>query len=143
MRGIRRIVVAALLVALAIGIAVMGASELGGEVVTLHTASPDGEVTTRIWIVDDTGYAWLRAGVPENGWLLRIDANPDVVVERGGESLRFRAVPVRNDPAVRDRIHARMRQDYGLADRIVSLLRDASKSVPVRLDPIAEPVQPD
>ena len=102
MRGLRKIVVAALVVALAIGIAVMGASELGGEVVTLHTASPDGEVTTRIWIVDEAGYAWLRAGVPENGWLLRIDADPEVVIERGGESLRFRAVPVRNDPALRD-----------------------------------------
>lgn len=143
MRGLRKIVVAALVVALAIGIAVMGASELGGEVVTLHTASPDGEVTTRIWIVDEAGYAWLRAGVPENGWLLRIDADPEVVIERGGESLRFRAVPVRNDPAIRDRIHERMRQDYGLADRIVSLIRDSSRSVPVRLDPIAEPVQPD
>ncbi len=143
MRGLRRIVVAALVVAVAIGIVVMGASELGGEVVTLHTASPDGDITTRIWIVDDAGYAWLRAGVPENGWLLRIDANPEVVVERGGESLRFRAVLVRDDPAIRERIHERMRQDYGIADRIVSLLRDSSRSVPVRLDPIAEPAQPD
>jgi len=136
MRGIRRIVAVLLAVSLALGIGVMGASELGGEIVTLHTSSPDGDAETRIWVVDDMGHAWLRAGAPGNGWLLRIDANPDVVVERAGQSTRFRAVPVRDDATLRDRIHELMKQKYTWADAIVSLMRDGAKSVPIRLDPV-------
>ncbi len=113
------------------------ASELGGEIVTLHTAGPDGDVETRVWIVDDGGHAWLRAGMPDNTWLQRIDANPDVVVERRGEAIRFRAVPVRDDPAIRDRIHELMREHYTWADRVVGQIRDGTKSVPIRLDPVA------
>lgn len=136
MRRFRMIVAVVLAVSLALGIGVMSASELGGEIVTLHTTTPDGEAETRIWVVDDMGHAWLRAGTPGNGWLRRIDANPDVVVERAGLSTRFRAVPVRDDPTLRDRIHELMAQKYTWADRVVSLMRDGSKSVPIRLDPV-------
>lgn len=139
MRGIRRIVVLLLVLAVALVAGIFAASELGGEVVSLHTHGPDGDATTRTWVVDDAGFAWLRSGTPENGWLVRIDAAPDVIVERGGESLHFRAVPVRDDPAVRDRIHALMRDKYTWADRIVSLIRDGSRSVPIRLEPAAAP----
>ena len=136
MRRLRRIVAVVLAVSLALGVGIFGASELGGEVVTLNTHAPDGDSARRIWVVDDAGHAWLRAGNPANGWLLRIDANPDVTVERAGVTTRFRAVPVRDDPAARDRIHALMRQKYSWADRIVSLIGDRSKSVPIRLDPV-------
>jgi len=66
---------------------------------------------------------------------VRIDRNPVVLVERGGRLLRFRAVPVRQ-PQVRDRVHALMREEYGMADRLVSVLRDPAQSVPVRLEPL-------
>lgn len=140
MRRLRQILVLVLAVSLALGIGLFGVSELGGEIVTLHT-NVGGEASTRIWVVDDAGRAWLRAGNPSNGWLQRIDANPDVVVERNGESTRFHAVPVRDDPAVRDRIHALMREKYTWADRIVSLIGDRTKSVPIRLDPVEPPDQ--
>jgi len=136
MRGLRRVVAVVLAVSLTFGVGIFGVSELGGEVVTLRTTAPDGESARRIWVVDDVGHAWLRAGNPANGWLLRIDANPDVTVERAGVTTRFKAVPIRDDPAVRDRIHALMRQKYTWADRIVSLIGDRSKSVPIRLDPV-------
>jgi hypothetical protein len=136
MRGIARIVVVVLVLALAVVLAIFAASELGGEVVTLQTRSPDGAVETRTWVVDDGGYAWLRSGTPGNGWLLRIEADPDVQIERDGEKSAFRAVPVLGDPAVRDRIHALMREKYTWADRLVSLMRDGSKSVPIRLEPV-------
>ncbi len=139
MRGIRRILAFLLVLAvIAVG-GIFAASELGGEVVSLHTHGPGGDATTRTWIVDDAGFAWLRAGRAENGWLVRIEADPDVIVERGGESFRFRAVPVRDDPALRDRIHALMREKYTWADRVVSLIRDGSKSVPIRLEPASSP----
>ncbi len=116
--------------------AVFAASEAGGEIVTLRTTGADGApAETRLWVVEDGGFAWLRAGVPTSGWLLRIDADPAVEVERGGRTLRMRAVPVR-DPAVRDRIHALMRERYGWADVFVSLIRDGNASVPVRLEPV-------
>ncbi len=136
MRRLRKILVVVLAVSLALGVGIMGASELGGEIVTLHTNSPDGEAQTRIWVVDEAGHAWLRAGTPGNGWLLRIDADPDVLVERAGQSTRFRAVPVRDDPTIRDRIHELMAQKYTWADWLVSQMRDGSQSVPIRLDPV-------
>jgi hypothetical protein len=49
--------------------------------------------------------------------------------------IRYRALPVRQ-PQVRDRIHALMREKYGMADRLVSLIRDPAQSVPVRLEPL-------
>ncbi len=140
MRFIVRLVV--LLLVLAVGFvgAIYAASELGGELVVLHTRQGNDEATTRLWVVDDSGFAWLRAGTPESGWLKRIGANPEVTVERDGETLQFRAVPVR-DPVVRDRIHALMRAKYGFADRMVSVIRDGTLSVAVRLDPVATPAQ--
>jgi hypothetical protein len=70
-----------------------------------------------------------------SGWLARIERNPNVLVERGGRLIRFRAVPVR-EPRVRDRIHALMREKYGTADKLVGVLRDPAQSVPVRLEPL-------
>lgn len=136
MRRFRKLVAIGLAVLMALGVGIFGVSELGGEIVTLETHTPDGDSSTRIWVVDDAGRAWLRAGTPDNGWLKRIDANPDVSVERNGEPTRYKAVPVRDDPALRDRIHQLMRDKYTWADRIVSLMRDGSSSVPIRLDPI-------
>jgi hypothetical protein len=121
----------AVLFALSIGLA----SEGGEEIVALETRAADGEaVVTRLWVVDDGGREWLRAGTPGSGWLARIEANPAVRVTRGDLARDYTAVPVR-DPATRDRIHALMREKYGLADRWISLIRDGSGSVPVRLDP--------
>ncbi|HEX9126837.1 MAG TPA: nitroreductase/quinone reductase family protein [Methylomirabilota bacterium] len=92
--------------------------------VTLHTQTAGGgEKRTHLWVVDDTGAAWLRAGMSSSGWLARIKRNPIVLVERGGRLLRYRAVPIRQ-PEVRDRIHALMREKYGTADRLVGVLRD-------------------
>jgi hypothetical protein len=114
---------------------VLVASELGGEVIILHTQTANGEKRTRLWVVDDAGFAWVRAGMSGSSWLARIDQNPIVLIERGGRLLRYRAVPVRQ-PQIRDRIHALMREKYGLADRLVSVLRDPTQSVPVRLEPL-------
>jgi hypothetical protein len=135
MRYLGRLVV--LVIVLVVGFfgLVLIMSELGGEVVTLHTqVVGGGEKRTHLWVVDDAGVAWLRAGMASSGWLARIEQNPNVLVERGGRLIRFRAVPVR-EPRVRDRIHALMREKYGAADRLVGMLRDPAQSVPVRLEP--------
>jgi hypothetical protein len=50
----------------------------------------------------------------------------------------MKAVPV-HDPAIRDRIHALMRDKYPFADRLISVMRDPSGSVPVRLETVQPP----
>ena len=113
--------------------AVMSASELGGEVVVLRTYQEDGLArTTSLWIVEDRGQLWLRAGQPGSAWLARLQVNPDVELERGGRVTSYRAVPM---PLQRDRINQLMAEKYGWADRLIDLTRDGSVAVPVRLDP--------
>lgn len=135
MRVIARLIILVVLLVVAFFAAVFIASEFGGEVVILRTHDGDAEKTTHLWVVDDAGFAWLRAGTPGSGWLKRIDANPDVVVERGGQTYHFKAIAVR-EPVVRDRIHALMREKYSIADRLISVMRDANGSVAVRLQPL-------
>ena len=140
MKVFRRIVVWAMAILLALGGGIYGASELGGEIVTLHTQAADGgDAVTRLWVVDDACAQYLRAGNPGSGWLQRIQANPDILVERNGVATRYRGVPVADDPSQPARIHTLMREKYGIADRIVSILGDRSKSVAVRLEPVATP----
>lgn len=116
-------------------VAIMIASESGEEIVTLTTLDAAGTPQeTRLWVVDDEGHAWLRAGVPTSGWLVRLEARPEVTVERGGAARRYLAVPVR-EAATRDRIHALMAEKYGAADALISWIRDGTQSVAVRLDP--------
>lgn len=80
------------LLALAL-VVVMGVSMLAsesGEVVVLTTKdAAGGPHETRVWIVDDGGALWLRAGNPTSRWLLAIQRDPTVEVERGG------ATPIR------------------------------------------------
>jgi len=115
---------------------IFGVSETGGEVVVLETLDAGGAPhETRLWVVDDGGDAWLRSGQPTSSWLLRIDENPRVRVPRGRASASYRAEPV-HDPAVRDRIHARMAEKYGFADELWSRFADRDRSVPIRLQPL-------
>jgi hypothetical protein len=135
MRRIVQIVLGlALLAALIVG-GLFGVSEIGGEVVVLHTRDASGaDQTTHLWVVDDGGFAWLRSGLPTSGWFVRLEANPDVVVERAGRSSSFRAVPVRT-PEARDLINGLIREKYRWADRVISATRDGDRSIPVRLEP--------
>ncbi len=134
MKHVARIVGALLALAVLFVASIFAASEMGREVVSVTTWEADGTpVETRLWVVEDEGYSWLRAGVPTSSWLLRIEDNPKVHVGRGDAVLDLRAVPVR-DPERRDRIHALMREKYGWTDAWISLIRDGSQSVAVRLE---------
>jgi hypothetical protein len=118
---------------------IFGISESGGEIVTLETLDAEGlPHETRLWVADDGGESWLRSGMPTSGWFLRLEANPDVRITRAGETRAYRAEAVR-DPAVRDRIHARMAEKYGFAERVIGVSRDGTQSIPVRLVPLTNP----
>ena len=123
-------VVVGLVVVLGAGMA--GLSE-SGEVVVLTTQDASGAgQETRLWIVEYDGAQWLRAGDPESSWLHRLQANPAVTVSRGGEIDHYRAVPT---PEVVDRINGLMQERYGLPNRLIGLMSDRTRSVPIRLVP--------
>ena len=110
----------------------MLASE-SGEVVVLRTQDAAGGVhETRLWVVDHEGRPWLRAGYAGTGWFVRLQADPEVELVRGGETLLVRAVPV---PGARDRINELVREKYGLADSYVTFFFSRESKIPVRLDP--------
>jgi hypothetical protein len=135
MRRVVRIAAGLVVLAVLLVGAIFAASELGGEVVVLHTRDAGGaDLSTHLWVVDDAGSAWLRSGVPTSGWFVRLEANPEVELERGGERLRYRAVPVPS-PDARDRVHALMAEKYGWADRLIGVARDGSASIAVKLEP--------
>jgi hypothetical protein len=112
-------------------------SEIGPEVVTVETFSPDGTpVSTRLWIVDAEGRPWLRAALPWAGdWLHRMEERPRVVVHRVTGVREFNAVLVR-EPEAAERVGALMRAKYGLRDLLVSLPGLVEDTVPIRLDPV-------
>ena len=128
--------------AVAIGIGVllvlghMAFIEVGREVVTLRTPTPDGGwKQTRLWIVDDGDGAWLHSA--GEGWLHRFDGDPVVEVERSGRVVRYRAHAT---PGPHPRVDRLLREKYGIADRWVRFLAPCGPdTIPVRLSPVAEP----
>ncbi|MEQ8955874.1 MAG: hypothetical protein RL120_17205, partial [Gammaproteobacteria bacterium] len=103
------------------------------EVVELHTVDSQGEeVSTRLWVVDDGGFAYLRAGVSEgSGWYSRLQQNGDVALTRAGERRNYRTV-LRPDKA--DVINRLMREKYTWGDWLIEVLIGGREgSMPVEL----------
>lgn len=124
-----------LLLVLAVGFVVTlaAASELGGEVVTLYTRDEGGgETGTSLWVVDHAGFQYLRAGDRTAGWFERLRREPQVRVERDGKAASYQALP---SPDMTRSIDELMAEKYGLADRIIGVIRDPSSSMAVRLVP--------
>ncbi len=120
--------------------AVVALGELSGEVVLLHTVGPSGHShSTRLWLVEQEGSLWLRAGAravrSPGSWYARLIENPTVELERSGVRRSFRATP---SPETRALINAKMREAYGLPDRLIGLFRDPASSIPIRLEPQAD-----
>ena len=136
-RILKRTLQLAVAIVLIGGGTVYAVSEIGPEVVTVETFSPDGTpVSTRLWIVDAEGRPWLRAALPWAGdWLQRMETRPRVVVHRVTGVREFDAVLVREPEAV-ERVGALMRAKYGMRDLLVSLPGLVKGTVPVRLDPV-------
>jgi hypothetical protein len=124
-----------LLLTLVLGfvVTIAAASEFGGEVVTLYTRDASGSETgTSLWIVDHEGFQYLRAGDRTAGWFERVRREPQVRVERNGKAASYQALP---SPDLTRKIDELMAEKYGLADRIVSVIRDPESSMAVRLVP--------
>jgi len=102
------------------------------EVVELHTVDEQGEeVTTRLWMVDDGGYQYLRVGADGSGWFSRIQANGEFDVTRNDRRYRYTAV-LREDKS--DRINDLMQTKYGWGDSLIgSLVGSREASIPIEL----------
>lgn len=103
------------------------------EVVELHTLDADGETAiTRLWVVDDEGYPYLRAGSGDSsGWLARILDNDSFELTRQGVTQRYEAV-LRADKNAR--INELMKQKYTWGDAIIGVLVGSrEKAIPVEL----------
>ena len=117
-----------------LGIAQYAASERV-EVVELHTIDAEGaEVTTRLWVVDDGGFQYLRVGASGSGWFSRIQENGEFEVTRNGDRRRYRA-QVRTEKS--DRINDLMQEKYTWGDSLIgALLGSRENSQPIELQPI-------
>lgn len=105
-----------------------------GEVVLLRTIDSGKMAETRVWIVEEHGTTWLRAGRRQAGWYQMIMNNPVVEVERSGEVYEAHAFPIEGGEWV-DHVNALMLRKYGWADQVIGLWVDRSESVAIRLDP--------
>jgi hypothetical protein len=128
------------LAALALGVFVFVTAMAleGGEVVQLRTLGPDGNArTTRVWIADADGAAWVEAASPDRPFLADIARDPQIELVRG-DDVEPRRATVIDGAEGHAKIRALLRRRYGWADRWIGLLTDTSQSVAVRLDPAPE-----
>ena len=104
------------------------------EVVELHTVDETGElVTTRLWVVDDEGFQYLRVGSGGSGWFSRVQANETFEVTRDGITTRYEAV---ERPEKQDRINTLMQEKYTWGDSLIgALVGSRENSIPVELRP--------
>ena len=104
------------------------------EVVDLYTTDVDGEaVSTRLWIVDDGGYQYLRVGADGSGWFSRLRANGKFQVTRNGTTASYTAV-LREDKS--DAINQLMQAKYTWGDSVMAAMVGSREgAIPVELHP--------
>ena len=114
---------------------IYGASELGGEVVTLARAESNGDASqVRVWIVDENGQSWIEHGEADSFWITQLSESPDIALTRAGRTTNYTGTPERDS---HDLYHQLRREKYAMADQILELLGapgvDECEGVPVRL----------
>lgn len=125
--------------ALAVFVVVTALALEGNEVVQLRTRGPDGVArTTRVWIADADGAAWVEAASPERPFLADIARDPEVELVRG-DVVETRRATVIGGAEGHAKIRTLLRRRYGWADRWIGMLTDTSGSLAVRLDPVTVP----
>jgi hypothetical protein len=104
------------------------------EVVELHTLNNEGEeIITRLWVVDDEGYQYLRVGADGSGWFDRLRAAEMVDITRNGRRYSYSWTTRQSKSA---QINLLMRGKYGWGDSFIGYLtggRDGSIPVELRL----------
>ena len=119
-------------------IAIMfSASELGGEVVTLIKAEPDGRSKeVRIWIVDAKEQSWIEHGDRQSYWINQLTEKSEVSLVREGKEEKYIAV---SDVNSHDLYHELRSQKYGISSKIIDILsfgqvkKDNCNGIPVKI----------
>lgn len=115
----------------------VGAERLASErveVVELHTVDEAGEpVTTRLWVVDDEGYQYLRVGADGSGWFTRLQANGQFELTRQNETATYTHV---QRPGKSEQINSLMQAKYTWGDTLIAyMIGSREGSVPIELHP--------
>lgn len=107
------------------------------EVIDLYTTDELGEVqATRLWIMDDEGYQYLRVGSDGSGWFDRILQNGEIEVGRAGNTASYTVV---QRPDKSEKINNMMQQKYTWGDTFfAAMLGSRDGSIPLELHPINE-----
>lgn len=102
------------------------------EVVELHTVDAAGApVTTRLWVVDDEGYPYLRVGADGSGWFARLQDNGEIELTRHGQRHRYATV---QRPDKSARINELMAAKYTWGDGFIAMLVGSREgSIPIEL----------
>lgn len=115
-------------------IIIYGASELGGEVVTLERPTPEGDVSkVRIWIVDQGGTSWVEHSDADSFWMTQLKESSAVALSRGGKTNTYVGTP---DPDSHDLYHQLRLEKYSWADKTIDFVTGSDgecEGVPVRL----------
>ena len=132
MKRLLRLAVGVVAVLVVLAVLPFAASE-SGEVVTLTTVDDDNVFhDTRVWVVDMDDASYLRAGSADAVWLARVQAEPRVLIERGGEPRRARLEVAAERTA---EVNALMARKYGWADMVVGTFFPRDDAVAVRVAP--------
>ena len=90
------------------------------EVVELHTLNIEGEeIITRLWIVDNGGYQYLRVGADGSRWFDRLRVAEMVDITRNGRRYSYSWTTRQSKSA---QINLLMRDKYGWGDSFIGYL---------------------
>ena len=105
------------------------------EVIDLFTTDELGEMqTTRLWVMDDEGYQYLRVGADGSGWFDGVLQNGEIKVGRNGTTASYTVVQ-RADKS--ERINDMMQEKYTWGDTFfATLLGSRDGSIPLELHPV-------
>ena len=105
------------------------------EVVDLYTTDERGETqTTRLWVMDDEGFQYLRVGADGSGWFDRILQNGEIEVGRNGITASYTVV---QRPEKSERINDMMQEKYTWGDTFfATMLGSRDGSIPLELHPV-------
>jgi len=121
-----------------LALALLGLQTLASErveVVDLYTLDELGETqATRLWVMDDEGFQYLRVGADGSGWFDRILENGEIEVRRNDITLAYTVV---QRPDKSDRINDLMQEKYTWGDTFfATMLGSREGSIPLELHPV-------
>ena len=120
---------------LTLAIVFIGAERLASErveVIELHTRNENNEtMTTRLWVVDDEGFQYLRVGSDGSSWFNRLQESESFQITRDAQTDTYFAVL---RPEKSERINRLMQEKYTWGDTLIAIMVGSREnSIPIEL----------